>query len=960
MKIKLVTGANVFEASKNAVKTLGSNNTYIIVPDRTTLEMEELVFNTLNLTASLTYNVVGLSNLASKFIKSDKTTLSEIECVLFVKKALESVKKDLKYFKADNINFCRQIYKYISQFKSSGISAKDVVCKSQKQSLRDKLSDIKLIYEKFEQMTFDRTDPSEILEEFAECFESDENLKNSDFMFLGFDSFTAKHYQVLQSIIKHANSLTISIAMSQNNNNSYIYETDIFEKVKKIAKELGAVVEVVSPACQIKGSAKVLLENLFGALAKAKKTNAVVVKEADSEKNEAEFIAKAICYQVFHGARYKDFAVACGDIKRYAPLISGEFEKNNIPYYIDVSSTALETYSALFFQKIMAFAYHRYRKNDLLFLVNSPFFDFDNSIVEKIDANFDEKAETFFKLDLGKLKSLVKDVSTDIFNGAEKVVAFLRENQEKLETLNLDAKTLSFENQIPDILDEILEAIKQAGAFTTLKEFLSALEIALQTKEVSTLPSYCDQVFIGDATDSYFGQVENLFLAGANSGILPKYETESSFLSDEDLEEAGFIYKVEPTIKMINRRNRFKLFSLLTQFNKRLFISYCISDNEGKPLGRSSLVSSIMQIFDIKDEEVVRGLINSFDKDVEKLVFALGKDRLSIEQLLVSKKAQNFEKELVEFLNFDFDKLKLERNLPDVKNLVEDIAIKPTVIEKFYDCPFKVYCENFINLTQIQRGEFSPAELGSVIHDIIADYGKKFKFAKIEAKELECFLIQQIEKYIGQRNLTDKQIIKERLTQDLKKIIANICYENDKTIFEPWMIEQKVEGNIEKKKITGRVDRVDKFKNYFRVIDYKTGRISTNILNDLKFGKKLQLFVYSKLLEQNTGLICGGVYYFDVKPGFKVSSKATKKSFLTGLKIKELEQEGLNEEGQVISRQELQQGMDEAEKLLEKGTQLIEKGLLQPYPCESSCEYCPYKAICLYDDLRGKRKGGKA
>ena len=62
----------------------------------------------------------------------------------------------------------------------------------------------------------------------------------------------------------------------------------------------------------------------------------------------------------------------------------------------------------------------------------------------------------------------------------------------------------------------------------------------------------------------------------------------------------------------------------------------------------------------------------------------------------------------------------------------------------------------------------------------------------------------------------------------------------------------------------------------------------------------------------------------------------------------------------MISRQELKQGMDEAEKLLEKGTQLIEKGQLQPYPCESSCEYCPYKAICLYDDLRGKRKGGKA
>ena len=48
--IKVVTGASLFEAAKNAIKNLGSTNTYIIVPDRATLVFEELLFDTLNVT----------------------------------------------------------------------------------------------------------------------------------------------------------------------------------------------------------------------------------------------------------------------------------------------------------------------------------------------------------------------------------------------------------------------------------------------------------------------------------------------------------------------------------------------------------------------------------------------------------------------------------------------------------------------------------------------------------------------------------------------------------------------------------------------------------------------------------------------------------------------------------------------------------------------------------------------
>ena len=62
--IRLVTGASIFEAAKNAINLLSSTDTYIIVPDRATLEMEEAVFSALKLSATFHLKVTGLSKLA--------------------------------------------------------------------------------------------------------------------------------------------------------------------------------------------------------------------------------------------------------------------------------------------------------------------------------------------------------------------------------------------------------------------------------------------------------------------------------------------------------------------------------------------------------------------------------------------------------------------------------------------------------------------------------------------------------------------------------------------------------------------------------------------------------------------------------------------------------------------------------------------------------------------------------
>ena len=96
-----------------------------------------------------------------------------------------------------------------------------------------------------------------------------------------------------------------------------------------------------------------------------------------------------------------------------------------------------------------------------------------------------------------------------------------------------------------------------------------------------------------------------------------------------------------------------------------------------------------------------------------------------------------------------------------------------------------------------------------------------------------------------------------------KIILKNVVFEQKNSKFKPILLEEKILYPLSKEKtLTGFVDRVDKVDNYFRIIDYKTGK-TDNVKKDLFYGKKLQLFLYANSMKEKLGLDCGGVYYFD-------------------------------------------------------------------------------------------------
>ena len=73
--------------------------------------------------------------------------------------------------------------------------------------------------------------------------------------------------------------------------------------------------------------------------------------------------------------------------------------------------------------------------------------------------------------------------------------------------------------------------------------------------------------------------------------------------------------------------------------------------------------------------------------------------------------------------------------------------------------------------------------------------------------------------------------------------------------------------------IEGKIDRIDKFGDYVRIIDYKTGETNSD-LDSIYFGKKIQLVSYLMAVEKLEGDKVAGLFYLPIHSDFvKIQQK---------------------------------------------------------------------------------------
>ena len=258
-------------------------------------------------------------------------------------------------------------------------------------------------------------------------------------------------------------------------------------------------------------------------------------------------------------------------------------------------------------------------------------------------------------------------------------------------------------------------------------------------------------------------------------------------------------------------------------------------------------------------------------------------------------------------------------------------------------------------------------------------------------KPERVFVEKNFYKVLFQENLQEKfeeaearEALENFIKSQSQTILERISYELSQSQFKPVFVEKNLEGaclsvNGKRIDLAGKVDRIDEAGDYFRIIDYKTGKVG-GVIKDLYYGDKLQLFVYQKAVGQMLGKASAGALYFDCK--WEYAEEGEDKSILKGIISNDeeaiakfdnaIEVKGKSDivsialssekskkgmfKGSAISKLPLSVYENYAQTICEKALAEMEEGYILPKPDESSCSACKYLGICLQGKNKGVRK----
>ncbi len=633
---------------------------------------------------------------------------------------------------------------------------------------------------------------------------------------------------------------------------------------------------------------------------------------------------------------------------------------------------------------------------------------------EKLQVFEELRKKVYICYSLLENATTVKDYVTAIKKALEIIGA--RENlkilNQKLESIG-ELGILDYSEKAYDkMLEMLAETERVMGAVKmSAQDFKSVILSGAVATNVGKIPLYNDAVYVGECKSVRIKSAKILFAVGLN-GDIPFTKSDTSLLSDGDLNELdGFDIKVEPKISIVNKREKEDVCLALISFNDKLNLSYSNVSPSGSANFKSDVINYFTAIFDLTVERAVfnknlqKVNDSEYQKYVEQKYLALKPSVRAIAEL--NKDYQDGEiqarQEIASFyggidglfdgaLSKKVDKLLkteqkakvlLSNPLVDLK----DGYVSSSMLEKYFTCPYANFAQNILKLQEVENGEMRANETGTLLHALTEDYVRKI--TAVKDKETSDKLVEGLlagilskEEYSRYLNNPMYSYTFSQLEKEGKRVCFAIFSALQNSSFTPYLQEASF-GFSEKNtlppivlntkkgeyKIRGKVDRIDKYENNIRIIDYKTGEIKAS---DEKFyvGKQLQLYLYMNAFI-NENLKPAGAYYFPIHDGYgKVGEREYRMLGKTvndlnvvmatdnSLKPREssnyasislTKDNEVSKNSNCLSQEDMQKYSKYAVLISQKGVEEISSGFIESTPYEGSCEWCSYKGMCGYN-----------
>ncbi|GHH98526.1 helicase-exonuclease AddAB subunit AddB [Neobacillus kokaensis] len=335
-----------------------------IVPEQMTFQSEYHLATDKEIGGMIRAQVYSFSRLAWRILQEtggiSRTHLSSVGISMLIRKIIDEEKEQLKLFQraVDKNGFIKQLEQMVTEFKRYCIRPEELVNELNQFSskgLQDKLHDLEIIYQKFEDEIFGKyVDSEDYFRLLAEKISNSAYLNNAEIYIDGFYSFSPQEYQIIQELAKHCKRLSIAMTTDKRSFDKAPDELDIFRSAGETCCtlfDLASVLQIeMEPPVVLHQQKKwnhPSLRHMEGTFDERPAQSyqgdtAIHLCQGVNRRAEIEGIAREI-YQLVRtkGYRYRDIALLIRNGGDYHELVEPVFSDCQIPYFIDQKRTML-------------------------------------------------------------------------------------------------------------------------------------------------------------------------------------------------------------------------------------------------------------------------------------------------------------------------------------------------------------------------------------------------------------------------------------------------------------------------------------------------------------------------------------------------------------------------------------------------------------------------------------------
>lgn len=945
--------------------------------------------------------------------------------------------------------FLTELVDAVDEFKRCCITSEDLRAAAFQTtgSLAQKLEELSLLLENYDSIcSRGKRDPRDQMTWLLEQMEEGSFAEEHTFYIDGFPDFTRQHMAILKHLICASPNVTISLNCDVVSSQKMAFEKvgGTARQILDIAQRAGVPIQIIrNPGRE--DTLQPIRESLFqGKLQNP--CDALHVFREESVYRECMRVAEQILELVHGGCRYRQISIVCADLQTYRNTLDFVLRRCGIPAYLSGTEDILQKSVMATVLSALDAALGGMERQDVLTYLKSTLSPLDLEVCDQVEnyailwgirgsdwakpwqkhpeglqGQWDETAVRQLE-QLNAARELAIDPLARLqqaFRGARKmsdqvmaVYAFLEEIHlaQRLELLaeqmdtEGDNRSAQILNQLWEILVGALEQMHDVLGDTVWNAecFCRLFILLLGQYKVGTIPPVLDAVMVGPVSAMRCQQSDHLFVMGAMEGSLPGYCGSKGVLSDQErvaLRQMG----VPLTGGAMDglQAELSDIYGVFCGAQKSVTVS-C-------PAGEPSFVYRRLEEFAGRKQDLPELLGSAQANPEEAGAFLAHRglseaaQTLSVEPLYEKLRAQ---------AAYRMGALKSDT----VGGLYGTrLRLSASQVDRLAECRLSYFLQYGLRARERKEASIDPAEFGTYVHAVLENTAKKVTenggFHRVSLEQTLAWAAEYSDAYaaevFGQLDSRRIEYLFRRNGQELDLIVRELWRELSQSKFEPVGFEVGFDAGREMKAIQihgrhmdallrGFVDRVDSWqengKNYFRVVDYKTGAKSIDYC-DLFNGIGLQMLLYLFALEQQgqsivgSGAVPAGVQYFPARVPYinldgpaaaEGTSERAKAWVRSGLLLEDEQalaamdptedfsylccKRGKDGEltGDLFDAAQLRQLRGYLSLLLGQMADEIASGRIDanPYTRGSShdaCKYCPYGTICRQDAEAGRR-----